>query len=95
MLTAAEYLRFFKYIEEKVQERMEGLAHRIQQRVQGSALRFAADFPVSQQCPVFQFSKQAITYQNKWSVYMGSYLMVEGGRRRNAATPRKLKGSEL
>lgn len=78
---AAEYLKLFKYIEKKVQERVEVLAHSIQQRAQGSASCSAADFPMSQ-CPVFQFSKQAIAYLNKPSIYMGSYFMMEGGRRR-------------
>lgn len=78
---AAEYLKLFKYREKKVQERVEVLAHSIQKRAEGSAACSAADFPMSQ-CPAFQFSKQAIAYLNKWSIYTGSYFMMEGGRRR-------------
>lgn len=94
MPVAAKYLELFKYIEKKVQERMGGRAHSIQQRAQGSAAHVAADFPMSLH-PVYQFSKQAITYQNKWSKYMGSYFMLEGGRRRNAAFTGTLKIMEL
>lgn len=69
MPTAAEDLKLYKYIEEKVGEGMEGLADSIQQRAQGSAARFAADFPMGQRL-VFQLFKQAITYQNKRSTYL-------------------------
>lgn len=94
MPVAAEYLKLFKYIEKKVQERMGGRAHSIQQRAQSSAAHIAADSPMSQHL-VYQFSKQAITYQYKWSKYMGSYFMLEGGRRRNAAFTGTLKVTEL
>ena len=85
MPTAAEDLKLFKYREKKVQERLGGLAHNIQQKAQSLAACFVPDFPMSQH-PVFQFSKQAIAYPNKWSNYMGSYFMVEGGRRNAAFT---------
>lgn len=93
MPTAAEDLNLFKYREKKVQERPGGLAHNIQQKAQSLAACFAPDFPMSQR-PVFQFSKQAIAYPNKWSNYMGSYFMVEGGKR-NAAFTGTLKVTEL
>lgn len=70
---AAEYLKLFKYIEKKVQEWVEILAHSIQQTAQGLAACCAADFFMSQ-CPIFQFSELAITYLNKWSIYMVAIL---------------------
>lgn len=77
MPMVAKYLKLLKSIEKKVQERMEGPAQRIQQGSQGSAARFAADFPVSQH-PIFQFSKQAVTSPNKWASLHGS--LFYGGR---------------